>query len=56
MDCPFLKYEDTGWFSWKHTCTAIGQKVGDQDNKLKVENTCKNNQFYNCPYYKKLRG
>lgn len=55
MDCPFLKYEDTGWFSYKHTCTATGAKIGDENNKVKVENLCKKD-FYSCPIYKAKKG
>ena len=56
MDCPFLKYEDTGWSSWRYWCTAISRKVGDEYNKTQVECTCKNSHFYDCPYYRSKRG
>ncbi len=56
MDCPFLKYVDGGFGSWEWYCRCIDRKVGDQNDKVKVENTCKNSHFYDCPYYKKKRG
>ena len=53
MDCPYLKYEDTGWFSWRHYCKLTGMKIGDENDKAFVEKTCKNSHFYDCPIYKK---
>ena len=55
MSCPYLKYEDTGWFSYKFYCTACGQKIGDEYDKSKVENTCRGD-YDRCPIYKKERG
>lgn len=56
MDCPFLKYEDGGAFSWKFICLLLHKEVGNEYNKTKVECTCKDNHFFDCPYYKKERG
>ena len=56
MDCPFLKYEDTGWFSYKFYCKACGRKIGDENDKTQVENTCRNSEFYDCPIYKREKG
>ena len=56
MDCPFLKYVDGAWLSYEHFCKASGQKIGDENNKSFVDNTCKNSHFYSCPVYKKLKG
>ena len=56
MDCPFLKYVDRGGLSYDFFCKLTGQKVGDDSNKTKVEYTCRNSNFYNCPIYKKERG
>ena len=55
MECPFLKYEDTGLFSWRYWCTVTGQQVGDEYNKTKVEYTCKKD-CYSCPIYKQKKG
>ncbi len=55
MECPYLKYEDGGWASYEFFCKATGQKVGDQNNKVKVEYTCRDSHFYDCPVYRKMK-
>lgn len=52
MMCPYLKYEDTRWFSWNRYCTVPGIKIGDRHYKVKVENVCQCDNFFNCPIYK----
>lgn len=52
MSCPYLKYEDTGWFSWKYICTVTGLEVGNEHNKAKVDNCCNCSAFFSCPIYK----
>lgn len=52
MKCPYLKYVDTGWFSWKHICTLTGNEVGNEHSKVMVENRCGCNKFFACPIYK----
>ncbi|MBQ3803757.1 MAG: hypothetical protein II845_08695 [Oscillospiraceae bacterium] len=55
MNCPYLEYVDTGWFSWRYMCKVTGQEVGDENHTTKVDYTCKNDCF-NCPIYKRERG
>ena len=52
MDCPFLRYEDTGWFTWRYWCTVTGQQVGDENHTTRVDCTCKKG-YENCPIYRR---
>ena len=52
--CPFLKVDDTGWFSWDWYCELTGEKIGDDSHKTKVENLCDTEygtRYENCPTY-----
>ncbi len=55
MNCPFLEYQDTGWFSWRYICKETGQQVGDENHTTKVDYTCKKD-YENCPIYRRARG
>ncbi len=50
--CPYLEYKDTGWFSYDHFCKLTGAKVGDENNKVKVEHLCDTSDYDTCPVYK----
>ena len=60
MRCPHCEYKDGGPFSWAYYCTVTGAKVGDENNRQKVEYLC--NPRYGCryvdecPIYKKKHG
>ncbi len=55
MNCPYLEYLDTGWFTWRYECKVTGQEVGNDHNTTKVDYTCKND-CSNCVIYKRERG
>ena len=55
MNCPYLQYEDTGWFSWRYRCEVTYQQVGDENHTTRVDYTCKGD-WQECPIYKQERG
>ncbi|MBR4549279.1 MAG: hypothetical protein IKO83_05100 [Oscillospiraceae bacterium] len=56
MECPYLKYVDRAFFDYEFYCKVIDRKIADQNSKEKVERTCRNSRFYDCPIYKKMKG
>ncbi len=53
-DCPELKYEDTGWFSYRYYCKVTGAEIGNENKREKVDNLCKKDYdcYKTCPLYK----
>ena len=54
--CPKLEYEDTGWFSWRNYCGVNGMKVGDENDKTKVQTLCdcdSGDNYKYCPIYQR---
>ena len=56
MNCPYLIYKDGSFLSYEYFCSVTGQKIGTEYDRVKVESTCKDNKFFDCPLYKKKKG
>ena len=55
MDCPFLIVKEDGRWSYNYYCKAqCDMKIGDTNNKYKVENLCRN-RHERCDSYKHPR-
>lgn len=50
--CSELIIKGGGAFSYDCFCNVTGAKIGDENNKTKVDNLCYCDCHYDCPIYK----
>lgn len=54
--CPKLDTDNTGWFSYDNICKVNGMKVGDENDRTKVETLCDcdyDDNYKRCPIYQR---